>query len=118
MVVLPEPVCPTSAIAFAQIHRERNVLQHPIFVFICEPDVLKFDLAALCPVFSAFRATLISTRRSSSMKDPVRRDDRRLQHVEFVRQIADRLKKLQRILDERRQNADRQSRAAPPKFRR
>src|SRR5690606_13559205 len=93
--------------AFAFFDGERNVLHHPIFVFVGEPDIAKFDAAfGFAAAFRVFGRRYFDIAVKQN-KNAVRCDDRRLQNVEFIRKIAYRLKKLQRILNERRQNTDR-----------
>src|SRR6185436_7013023 len=69
-----------------------NILQHPVLFLVREPNILELDLAGRFT-----RLLRICGRRDLDLaikKDeyPVRRYDGRLQHVELVRQIADRLK--------------------------
>ena len=71
--------------ALAEVNGKRYVLQHPIFVLVREPDILKFDAArGLAGLFGFDRRRYLELAVKQN-KDAVRRDDRGLQDVKFVR---------------------------------
>src|SRR5215813_2133376 len=79
---------------------KRHVLQHPVFIFISKPDILKLDLAVRAFRFEWFFRTENRYREIKSSEDSMRSNYCRLQHVVLVRDVADGLKQRLRILDE------------------
>src|SRR4030095_14732068 len=77
--------------AFTDVHLERDVLQNPVVLFVGEPHVAEFDLATSLPDLFWNGRTLNVDVQIKQEEDSVRCDDRRLQNIELVRKIADRL---------------------------
>src|SRR5205085_7682452 len=92
----------------SRLDRKRHVLQDPLFVLISEPDVLKLD--APFGATSLFRLRRRGDRygQIERAEDAMRRDHRRLQHVVLIRDVADRLKELLRVLNESDERAERE----------
>ncbi len=96
----------------SRLDRERHVFQHPVFILVSKPHVLKLDAAARAFGFQRLFRRNDRDRQVECLEDAMRRDDRRLQHVVLVGNIANRLKQRLRILDERDERAEREHRVA------
>src|SRR6185437_2280213 len=89
-----------------RLDRKRHVLQNPVFVFVSKPNILKLN-AAPCPLgFQGFLRRQHRDRLVECLEDAMRCDDRGLQHVVLVGDVANRLKQHLRILNERDEGAE------------
>src|SRR5262249_41123727 len=99
---LSRPRVPYQGDAVSKVNSKGNVLQDPIFFLIREPYILEFDPPLrTAGLLRRFRRCDVDITIEQN-KNAMRCDDRRLKDIEFIRQVAYRLKKLQGILDERR----------------
>ena len=100
---------------FAGFDAETHVAQHPVLVFVGEPDVIEFDgRRAFGKRRGAGAATRSAAGVSSSLKTRSLAAMARLQDVVFVAQILNGAEETQAVLKERDQHAERQMRRADP----
>src|SRR5882724_12616353 len=79
---------------------ERHVFENPVVALVSKPDVLKFNMAHGAARLGGFSWRGDSDGQVERLEDAMRRYDSRLQHIVLIRNIANRLEKETRILDE------------------
>ena len=105
IVVLPAPVAPTIADPLAGLDAERHVLQHPVarHLSYANQTSRRRSRRAASSRAAPLRGDELVHRRVEQPEDPLRRRHRALEHVELLRQVADRTEEALRVLEERHQ---------------
>ena len=100
---------------FAGLDPKADVVQHPVFVFVREPDVVEFDGGGCARNRPGLGWRLNVRRCVEQFEDTLGGGHGRLQDVVLVAQVLNRAEESQSILEESNQHAQRDRAAADAK---
>ena len=115
MVVFPAPVWPTTAMVSPGSMRKLTSLEHPVLVFIREPDVIEFDGGGGLRKSRRLGGRLNQRGSVEQLEDALGGGHGRLHDVVLFAQVLDGAEESQAVLEEGNHHADLNGAAAHSK---